>query len=150
MGYTHYWNAKKSITKTVWSKIRKDINLLIDEADGKLAADYDLPEERALCDIERVSFNGIGLAGHDTFYFRRLVNYDGMIPRHPGFGFCKTANKPYDVYVTAALTIMQRHVGADDLILSSDGDMEDWESGIELAARVTGETYIPVLSDDIV
>jgi hypothetical protein len=41
------------------------------------------------------------------------------------FKFCKTAYKPYDLAVTAALIIAKHHLGKT-IIITSDGEANDW------------------------
>ena len=51
--------------------------------------------------------------------------------------FIKTERKPYDVVVTACLSVLKHRLG-DCLYIQSDGKASDWNSGVELARKVTG------------
>ena len=66
-----------------------------------------------------MSFNGVGDGAHETFYIE--------LPSHDD-GFCKTAEKPYDMVVTASLILAKKIFGAD-ISIKSDGKWTDWESG---------------------
>jgi hypothetical protein len=68
---------------------------------------------------DKIVFNGVGADAHETFF----VSADGV-----DFNFCKTAQKPYDIAVTASL-IHAKKVFGDNIKISSDGDWSDWESG---------------------
>lgn len=87
-------------------------------------------------DHKQVSLNGD--PDHETFRIARV--YDGRPHGEPDgleFEFCKTAQKPYDVVVTAALIALKARFG-DGVRVSSDGDYTDWEPGIVLADKVLG------------
>ena len=53
------------------------------------------------------------------------------------FNFCKTARKSYDKYVVACLILAKLCFG-NDVKISSDGDLEDWEEGKELIENELG------------
>ncbi len=75
-----------------------------------------------------------GDCSHETFLMERIVKrQDWATPRPDGFVFscCKTAFKPYDLAVTAALVIAKQHFGK--LIeVHSDGDEENWNDAREI------------------
>ena len=54
------------------------------------------------------------------------------------FSFCKTAFKPYDVTVCAALIAFKHRLGPDATV-SSDGNDPDWEDGRMLATVACGK-----------
>lgn len=59
---------------------------------------------------------------------------------------CKTRGKPYDVAVTASLILFAHHF-PDSCRVSSDGNMHDWQPGLELAERATGlQLHVPIYS----
>lgn len=68
-------------------------------------------------------FNGDDFVGdsHETFSLR----VDQI-----GFDFCKTNRKPYDKAVVMTLLSLKEHFG-DGVEVTSDGDLDDWETGIE-------------------
>jgi hypothetical protein len=78
-----------------------------------------------------VLINGRGDRGHEDFALRE--HFSQNIDQ---FNFCKTARKPYDCVVVAALAILKHRL--DDAIdVGSDGGAEDWDSGVALARSVT-------------
>ncbi len=73
-----------------------------------------------------------GDCSHETLYFPQVIVPEKW--RHPKngkyFEFCKTAYKPYDLAVTAFLVVAKHHLGKQ-LVLTSDGDIENWqEAGV--------------------
>jgi hypothetical protein len=59
----------------------------------------------------------------------------GTRETHMWFSCCKTAYKPYDLFVTAVLIAAKHHFG-DLLTVSSDGEESNWEDGRRLCAEV--------------
>jgi hypothetical protein len=82
------------------------------------------------CNKETVRFNGYGPDSHETF--------DWSIDSS-GFGFTKTAYKPYDAVVTACL-IHLKDVYGDLVDIGSDGSWLDWRDGATLYRNATGLT----------
>lgn len=121
MGYTHYWRQSQTITPELVDAVNK----VIAESGIPLRKEYDLPGTQPEVSIDRIRFNGVDEDGHETFYFRA----------GSGFDFCKTQHKPYDVVVTAVLTLVS-HFGL--ATISSDGDASEWRRGVDLAIRATG------------
>lgn len=79
-----------------------------------------------------VRFNGIDDDGHETLYIQRVDKPQSWASdKTVVFGFCKTARKPYDVYVTATLLLAHVYLG-DEIKISSDGEVEDWQAGVKL------------------
>ena len=118
--YTHYWNGVWKPTNRVWSQ-------LLGYAD-KIIIESKVPIERLYkgdAQVPTIWFNGIDGDAHETFVLMRVVEE---------FNFCKTSRKPFDIVVTAILTVAAS-MGLD---VSSDGDEEEWEPGVELARKVTG------------
>ncbi len=69
------------------------------------------------------------------------TNYDGS-PKSPKeigkyFQFTKTAYKPYDLAVTVALVIA-KHYFKDEIMISSDGNIENWEEAMQLCQHFLG------------
>ena len=123
MGYTHYWRTGKR------KPGEKNYNLFMKEC-RELVAASDVPLVKS-CEAVSIMFNGVEDEGHEDCYF----------PSSPDqldeFQFCKTAQKPYDIVVTAALCILQERCGK--LVeVSSDGNAEEWEAGRALAEKVLG------------
>lgn len=82
------------------------------------------------CDKETVRFNGYGADSHETFNW----SIDSS-----GFGFTKTARKPYDDVVTACL-IHLKDVYGDLVDIGSDGNWSEWRDGARLYNNATGMT----------
>ncbi|POB12323.1 hypothetical protein [Sulfobacillus sp. hq2] len=60
-----------------------------------------------------------GDCSHESFCFDQTAN--------DSFAFCKTAFKPYDIAVTAALIVIKHYLPA--VVVTSDGDDEKWADG---------------------
>lgn len=118
MGYTHYWkfNEEPSAEKFVeFVEGVKQITATADEAG--------IPIGEEKYESNYVSFNGVGLGAHETFYIELPLGderYD--------YGFCKTAEKPYDTAVTASL-ILAKKIFGEAISIRSDGNWSDWEGG---------------------
>lgn len=86
---------------------------------------------------ESVWFNGLeskeGDWSHETFWLTRLTQGDDA-----GSWFTKTARKPYDWLVCAAL-ILINHESPGSFDISSDGDVDDWEPVIKWLTEVLAE-----------
>lgn len=133
MGYTHYWETKKQISKAKWKKISSLVERLAMNDGGQvLCREYDRTDEPVHIDGDMIAFNGKGPHGHETFW----------LERKEGWAFCKTARKPYDEFVTAVLCITWWHAG-DCIDVSSDGWDDDWRRGLELAQSVDPTVEIP-------
>lgn len=139
MGYTHYFSQKEELDTVKWSKFTKDVNSLL-----KLTPICSLREESdssnpPIVNNEVVRFNGLANNGHETFWLDRKykLSYLNEQPDENGywFNFCKTARKPYDIYVVAVLELAKKHFG-DDIRLGSDGNDEELADGKELAGQI--------------
>jgi hypothetical protein len=145
MGYTHYWQFVKTKGKA------KDVEAAYQKAIldcGKLAIYYNqlcreqgmeqhrLSGYTAHCKPGQyggVKLNGKGELAHEDFILREHFsqNFEAASSM-PGFNFCKTAQKPYDIVITACLAILKYRLG-DAVRVSSDGDAQDFQAGIALA-----------------
>ena len=83
-----------------------------------------------------------GDCSHETFtleqkYANTVTRWDGstytkeLNKNGRYFDFCKTAYKPYDLAVTVCLVIANHHL-CKDIIISSDGEMSNWEEAMQL------------------
>jgi hypothetical protein len=122
MGYTHYWHNPTKLSPAFVEAVQK----VIDAAPVKLLREYDEPQSKPEVTTDRIFLNGEGDDGHETFVFEPGSDFD----------FCKTNAKPYDVVVTAILSLVA-HFGLASEV-SSDGGAEDWEEGVKLAREATG------------
>jgi len=127
MGYTHYWEVKKSLSQTEWDKFYIGVNKILEKNGVPIQYEYDNPKPPQI-DDNIVRFNGVGDEGHETFYFEK---------EKTGFNFCKTAQKPYDIVVVACLIYAKICFG-NKIRISSDGEIEDWQDGKKLFEEVMG------------
>ena len=137
MGYTHYWKKIEELDQDKWNDFTKDVESLLEDS-TTIQFEDDVPKPPKITK-DYIRFNGKGEKGHETFIFDRkqamhswtkVEDTDGMY-----FNFCKTAYKPYDLYVVAVLALASLHFG-DDILLSSDGSTHDLRTGHELAYGV--------------
>lgn len=148
MGYTHYWTHPRNFTQEEFLQISDAARTIIDKASGRKfdapsharAVEHELVvcnglgerESRPELSGDRIGLNGIGPdLDHETF----------MIEANPGpdsWHFCKTARKPYDVVVVAILTYLATDWAFS---VSSDGDIDDWTAGVELAGEALGREF---------
>jgi hypothetical protein len=158
MGYTHYWEAKPLKGKKLAEVERRyretgvpALRALFARFAGLLAREFDRPDEPPQADERVVAFNGIGEDGHETFY----VEVDKLFRDGKEFGFCKTARKPYDAAVCAALLILGRvnpemGIGSDGFTDRSVGPPRvdhgtNWLRAVQIAAKILGELESSVI-----
>lgn len=125
MGYTHYWRHGK-IDNQTFVNISNAASKVCDIAKKKMgirtAYECDMSSKPPLFNSECIRLNGINDGGHETFMLN--INDDG-------FNFCKTAQKPYDVVVTAILCLAE-YYSCDTFGVTSDGEPEEWQQGLNL------------------
>ena len=124
MGYTHYWKHNKQ-EDGKFEEAVMHCNKILAVKESMLADAFG--DNELETSPEQLRFNGRGEDSHETFAVRNENN---------DFDFCKTAYKPYDVVVTACLTVLSNTL--DNFKVSSDGDESDFEAGVSLAEEVTG------------
>ncbi|KKN06185.1 hypothetical protein LCGC14_1079920 [marine sediment metagenome] len=81
-----------------------------------------------------------GDCSHETFDFSRemeLQDWDKPDENGRYFDFTKTAFKPYDLAVNAALIIIKHYLG-DKIAVVSDGEMKDWQDAIDICQNAFG------------
>lgn len=78
-----------------------------------------------------LQLNGKGENAHEPFELREHFGEQA----DNGFGFCKTARKPYDIVVVACLAVLKYRLG-NAIDVSSDGRESDWKAGVALAQSV--------------
>ena len=118
MGYTHYYRQSRDFTDAEWTEFTERATLLIKAAPCRLAGPHGEAGTAPKVSDEWVAFNGVGSAAHETAYIERYASDRGG--PNPGFGFCKTNHKPYDLTVRR-LYRLARDVTGDAFELSSDG-----------------------------
>jgi len=131
MGYTHHWTITKRPTKKQWDAIMVEVSKLMETKTAFKLIRYE--SDRATpprLDAEAIRFNGRGENGHETFYLDRDKSRE----------FCKTVRKPYDVLVTAVLTIVH-HFAPDCINVGSDGWPDEWQPAIDFLKEISFEKY---------
>jgi hypothetical protein len=115
MGYTHHWTRKGDIAKDAWEKAMAAFNwALINKPEYSYSAGEYYSDDLLGIDVEdygpdALVFNGLGDGlDHETFGVCRGIKKDeAMIAFGKGsYRFCKTARKPYDLFVVVALHII--------------------------------------------
>ncbi len=137
MGYTHYWEFKsnkklgfKKQEEIFQRAISKCVDLVkaYSEIDGGLSG-YTAHAKKGVYGGLKV--NGSMQNAHEDFIIR------SHFIENIGMSFCKTARKPYDDVVTACLIIL-KHYLKDSIIISSDGEREDFDAGVNLVHGLLG------------
>lgn len=120
MGYTHYFTIEHLEECFV-----DEVNAIVTTAqgDGIALADFDGNGKPIVTDT-KIALNGSRALGQE---------YESFVLPTDGFGFCKTAHRPYDAVVTAIL--VSAIVNKISEGISSDGTYADWKDGIALYER---------------
>ena len=129
MGYTHYWFSNVSFSDAQWASLCADARKIFKKAPCPIAYESDV-KTAPMISYETIRFNGRDDAGYETFMLHREANDE----------FCKTAQKDYDPVVCAVLIAAHKH-GPDVLRVTSDGWIDEWQSGLALATRALGGGY---------
>lgn len=123
MGYTHYFSRQKSeIPQELWDYFTNKLKPIL-KAHSDILTDVEVTRER-------VFFNGV--PDHETLVIERVATERSW--SNEFFAFCKTACKPYDKVVVAALILLAT-ITRDDpcqFTWSSDGGPGDHEEGLAL------------------
>ena len=124
MGYTHYFETEKttSFPQDFVENVRKIVKT------SKVSIRGGLGEGKPEITAEKIRFNGDSKNDEDYETFAMNASDNGM-------NFCKTAELPYDEVVTAVLASAAHHGIAK---IKSDGNLADWEAGLDLLKRATG------------
>jgi hypothetical protein len=144
MGYTHYWYRQidVEVTDKQWKKITDfahDLYVLELKQRLDLVWEYDKPDNTPEITRELIRFNGVGEAGHETFYFERNEQpEEGGRPTNEAFSFCKTARKHYDRAVCAMLLAAEFYAPRAWRI-GSDGSKDEWVEGRHDFNQITQE-----------
>lgn len=145
MGYTHYFTQKQTVDTLMWKNFREHMDKLYLHYQAnpipaeQIGGGY-LDKPIVLCDGlgenvlnsgslftddgEILYFNGESKDGmsHETFMVDRRIP-EGLAEYRD---CCKTAYKPYDVFVVAALLLLH-HLCPECFSVTSDGDTQDWQ-----------------------
>ena len=135
MGYTHYWTFNKgkrgtaAETEAAYQQAMLECAKVVRyyyEREGGISG-YTAHTKPGT--YGGLNFNGKGDSGHETFTMREHYTQNDRA------GFCKTAQKPYDILVVACLAILAYRL-EEAVSVYSDGDVSDWHDGINLAQTV--------------
>ncbi len=133
MGYTHYFYRPVELDQEKFSAAVKDFNTILPLFEPDNIALADGPGEgKPIVTDTVIQFNGVEEHAHEWFEITRVYSERDLHPDEPlKFGFCKTAQKPYDLAVMSCLIIFKHHFG-DQFRVSSDGEMVDWAPAVKL------------------
>ncbi|MFS0728355.1 hypothetical protein [Paenibacillus sp. 1P07SE] len=145
MGYTHYWYRQKAIDRAVFGQIKRDFGKLLPvlEEQGVSLADG-MGNGKPVLTATKICFNGTKSESYETFDFSQLLRLRSWEePAEDGtyFQFCKTAERPYDLAVTAFL-IIAKHYLKQQLTVSSDGDAADWAAARQICKEHLGLDHV--------
>jgi hypothetical protein len=148
MGYTHYWTQTRDFTHEEWAQIRDDMEALLKDVQHvqgiPLANRAGDPGTSPEITDEKIWFNGVGGDSHETFCLNRVRPPKEEWEDRRGWAFCKTACKPYDLAVTAALCYLATVPGPASHTVSSDGKGRDFLDGLA-EARLALPRYANIL-----
>lgn len=140
IGYTHYFQQGRDFSLDSWKQVREDIAVILNHTQHvqgvPLANGNGEPGTQPQIDGNEISLNGVGPNNnHESFcvYRKRKPLESWQSPSERGWGFTKTAQKPYDIAVVACLAYLESIHPAQFERVSSDGDGHDWLAGVELA-----------------
>jgi hypothetical protein len=142
MGYTHYWTQSRDFKPEEWTQIRDDLGALLQDVQHvqgvALANAMGEPGSSPEFASKFIAFNGVGDDHHETFIVHRIRPRKSSWQNVRGQDFCKTARKPYDLAVTAALCYLSTvptELGPSAFSVSSDGHGKDFLDGLAEARR---------------
>lgn len=136
MGYTHYFQQKKNITKTNWIRISQDVKKAIEIIQGMGIFLESNAETDDMVTSEYINFNGKGNDSYETFHITKKKE------PFETFNFCKTGKYPYDIAVVVTLLIINYHQ-PNAFDISSDGKIMNWNEGMLFNAKHFGYAYKP-------
>lgn len=122
MGHTHYWKNEQGFTDTEWDTVRAGVATIFENMpNGVWLGDWD-GTDRPIVNGKQIVFNGRPPEDYETFVLTKAP---------AGFKFCKTAHRPYDVIVCAALLVATN--ACPGFRFSSDGQWDDeWQDARDL------------------
>lgn len=154
MGYTHYWYRPPTLEAERFAAFARDVQALLDALPDHTGLLWpsanrtvvicggDGTGEPVITDA-RVILNGCDEfaldEAHEGFCVEREFDPEGWTcwdEHGRAIEFCKTARKPYDLLVTAALIALKARF--PEVEVRSDGDVQDWAAGRTLYERVIG------------
>ena len=138
MGYTHYYDQKRSFTDDEWSIIVKAWSMISKEA--KIYVDDKSNLDSKLVD-PFFDINGIGDQAHENFVLFKNLELNAM-NKDVNFNFVKTNRKKYDRYVVALLILIS-NVAPDAFQVRSDGYLDDWFDGMDIVKNYVRQSQLP-------
>jgi hypothetical protein len=138
MGYTHYYYTPKEFDEKIWKLFIRDVKKLAKALPDtvKIAGGCGTGEPEYSKDV--IVFNGAGENSFETFCIDRKANVEGFVQEDPKgriFNCCKTAQRPYDLFVMLTLISLKRWFGKE-VMICSDGDKPDWKQALDLYKEV--------------
>ena len=125
MGFTRYWeNTKKPIDNETLETIKNIIDIA--------KQDYNID-----IDVKALTNMYIKLNGDEN---KGLDHEDFVIDLTPGFNFCKTNEKPYDVVVNAILKLLESTHKIHDVEKDDDNEEEKAEELLYKALSIEKES----------
>lgn len=125
MGFTRYWENSKNL---IDDKTLETIKNIIDIA----KQDYDID-----IDVKALTNMYIKLNGDES---KDLEHEDFVIDLTPGFNFCKTNEKPYDIVVNAILKLLESTNKIHDVKKDDDNEEEKAEELLYKALSIEKES----------
>lgn len=125
MGYTRYW---ENLSKPISNETLETIKNIIDIA----KKDYDID-----IDVKALTNMYIKLNGNEN---KCLDHEDFVIDLIPGFNFCKTNEKPYDIVVNAILKLLESTNKIHDVEKDDDNEEEKAEELLYKALSIEKES----------
>jgi len=150
MGYTHYFGFKTirgqaKLTEEKYQRAIEDCQRIVrrySKENGGLSG------YTAHCPIG--AYGGIEVNGSENSGTGEMFSLREHFAQNttPDFTpWVKTFRRPYDLVVTACLAVLKHRLG-DAMELSSDGNTDDWDAGVEFARQVTGlKLANPIVSE---
>lgn len=141
MGYTHYWEIKPSIVsdvETVRRRFRSASSTIKKFAKFVKAQDLfgvygGFGNGKPIINESEIWLNGDSKEGLDHESF--AIRWSDFLQNKSGF--CKTAQKPYDLIVCFSLLTL-KEAFRKEFSFSSDGTREDWEEAFRIYHCFTG------------
>lgn len=140
MGYTHYWKTSDTvkIDKAKYKQALADIKTIVESNTDILVGAGGEAGTGPEVDLNLgIYFNGVDEQSHETF----CLPADCEELR--AFEFCKTAEKPYDAYVVACVSVLGNVAGIE---VSSDGRGKALAEGAVFANKILGLKNVPIVT----
>ncbi|MCC6574402.1 MAG: hypothetical protein IT462_11485 [Planctomycetes bacterium] len=146
MGYEHHWAVPAVVDRERWVLFTADVRRLYESLPERIA-EHDACYPGEILDIanssgepgvditdDQICFNGYSRP-HELFVLNRV--HGGTLNKFgEGGGWCKTARKPYDLFVCATLLALVHHF--PEACVASCGSASEWRCAVELFEKVVG------------